>query len=216
MIEEKVFIKLSEIKLEALQYIKKGEDLIGGVIFCHPHPLYGGDMYNHVIEVAVKAAQEEGFSTLRFNFRGVGESEGSYGDGIGEMEDVKGVIDYFHLKLKDTNPLLIILGYSFGVRASFPVAVNDERIGGLIAISPAIEFDDFEYLKDCKKEKLFIAGDGDPYCPSNKLQSLFERLNEPKHLFIIRGADHFFFGQQQAIATPIKDFLRKIAKKRNL
>lgn len=209
MKEEKVFIKLNEIKLEALQLIRREEKVKGGLILCHPHPLYGGDMYNPVIETAAKVAQEEGFSTLRFNFRGVGKSEGTYGDGIGEMQDVKAAIDYFHSNLKDANSFLILLGYSFGVRAGFPVAINDERVKGLIAIAPALEFDDLEYLKDYKKEKLFIAGDEDSYCPFWKLNDLFKRLFEPKHLFIIPGADHFFFGQRESIVQPLRDFLRK-------
>lgn len=210
MKEEKVFIKSTDIQLEALQLIQREELSKGGIILCHPHPLYGGDMYNPIIETAAHVAWEEGFSTLRFNFRGVGESGGTYSDGIGEMEDVKAAMDYLFSKIKNTNQFLLILGYSFGVRASFPVAVNDERVKGLIAIAPAIEFDDLEYLKGCKKEKLFISGDEDSYCPPSKIRNLFERLDEPKHLFILPGIDHFFFSQHQSIIQPLQNFLRKI------
>ena len=94
MREEKVLIPSSAIRLEGLLSNQEALHLKGGVILCHPHPQYGGDMYNPVIAIAVEAASQEGFATLRFNFRGVGESEGSYGEGIGEREDVKAVIEY--------------------------------------------------------------------------------------------------------------------------
>jgi len=206
MNEERIFIQSVGIKLEGLQSIQKREASKFGIILCHPHPLYGGDMYNPVIEMASKVAQEEGISTLRFNFRGVGNSEGAYGEGIGEMEDVKAAIKYFYSKLLDNNPYLILLGYSFGVRVGFPIAVHDDRIKGMVAIAPVVEFDDFEYLKGCKKEKLFIAGEDDPYCPPNKLKELFEKLDEPKRIFIIPGVDHFFFNQHKSIVQPLREF----------
>ena len=100
MKEEKVFIPSTGIQLEGLLSIQEASSFRGGVILCHPHPQYGGDMDHPVITTAVEAASQEGFSTLRFNFRGVGESEGSYGEGIGEREDVKAVTDYLYSRLK--------------------------------------------------------------------------------------------------------------------
>lgn len=214
MKEEKVYIKSTGILLEGLQFIQKDGITKGGVILCHPHPLYGGNMFNSVIGTATKVAQQEGFSTFRFNYRGVGESEGSYGDGIGEMDDVKAAIDYLHSKVQDTSQSLILLGYSFGVKVGFPVAINDDRVKAIIAIAPTVEFDTFDYLKGCKKYKLFIAGDEDIYCPSDKIKELFKGLDEPKHLFIINGADHFFFDKEQSIIEPLRDFLRDIIREK--
>src|SRR5512136_751774 len=106
MKEEKVFIPSNGIQLEGLLSIQEASSFKGGVVLCHPHPQYGGDMDHPVVTTAAGAAFEEGFSTLRFNFRGVGESGGSYGEGIGERQDVKAVANYFDSRLKgEPSPL---------------------------------------------------------------------------------------------------------------
>ena len=147
MKEEKVFIPSNGIQLEGLLSIQGSFSLRSGVIFCHPHPQYGGDMDHPVITTSVEAASQEGFSTLRFNFRGVGESQGSYGGGIGERQDVKAVTNYFYSRMKDDHPLLILLGYSFGAWVGFPIAIEDERFKGMIAVAPPLEIYDFGFLK---------------------------------------------------------------------
>jgi uncharacterized protein len=210
MKEEKVLVPSSnEIRLEGLLSINDALSFKRGAIFCHPHPQYGGDMYNPVITSAVEAATQEGFSTIRFNFRGVGESNGTYGDGIGEREDVKAVIDYFYQKWKKSNPLLILTGYSFGIWAGFPIAIQDERIQGMVGIAPPIEVYDFGFLKKCKKKKLFIVGSQDSLCPTSLLEEWYKELEEPKSLAIISGADHFFFSHHHVLINPFREFLRK-------
>ena len=130
MREEKVFVPSDTIQLEGLLSVQEALSVKGGVILCHPHPQYGGDMDNPVITTAAEAASQEGFSTLRFNFRGVGESGGSYGDGEGERKDVEAAITYLYSRQKDSNLPLIVLGYSFGAWAGLSVAVHDGRIKG--------------------------------------------------------------------------------------
>ena len=178
----------------------------GGVIFCHPHPQYGGNMYNSVINTAVEAAFQEGLATLRFNFRGVGESGGSYGEGIGEMEDVEAAINYLSSRLQDPNLPLILLGYSFGAWTGLPVAVKDGRIKGMVAIAPPLELFDFGFLKGCKKRKLFIAGSRDLWCPTSLLEEWYQKLEEPKSLAIIQGADHFFIFHTHLLTQPLRTF----------
>ena len=178
----------------------------GGVIFCHPHPQYGGNMYNSVINTAVEAASQEGFATLRFNFRGVGESGGSYGEGIGEMEDVEAAINYLSSRLQDPNLSLILLGYSFGAWTGLPVAVKDGRIKGMVAIAPPLELFDFGFLKGCKKRKLFIAGSRDLWCPTSLLEEWYQKLEEPKSLAIIQGADHFYIFHTHLLTQPLREF----------
>jgi len=207
MKEEKVFIPSGAIQLEGLISIHETPSFKGGVIFCHPHPEYGGDMHNSVITTAVQAASQEGLSTLRFNFRGVGESGGSYGEGIGEREDVKAVIDYFSSRIKGT-PSLILLGYSFGVWAGFPIAIQDKRIDGMVAIAPPLELYDFGFLWGCKKRKLFIAGDRDLFCPASLLEEWYQYLEEPKSLAIIPGADHFFSFHANLLTPPLCEFFK--------
>jgi alpha/beta superfamily hydrolase len=210
MREEKISVPCGGIQLEGLLSVQEAFSIKGGVILCHPHPLYGGDMDNTVVAVGIEAASQEGLSTLRFNFRGVGESGGSYGEGMGEREDVKAVIDYFSAWLKDSNIPMILLGYSFGAWAGMPVAVEDPRIKGMVAISPPLELYDFGFLKGCKKKKLLVAGNQDDYCPAARLQEFYEHLDEPKALAIIEGADHFYSLHDSALIKPLREFFRNI------
>ena len=210
MKEEKVFIPCNTIHLQGLLSFHEAFSLKRGVIFCHPHPQYGGDMYHPVITTGVEAASQEGFCTLRFNFRGVGESGGSYGEGIGEGEDVEAAVEYLCSKLQDFNPSLVLVGYSFGAWVGLPVGVKDRRVTGMVAIAPPLEFDDFRFLKGCKKRKLFIAGDRDLYCPAALLEELHRELDEPKSLTIIQGADHFFFSHHRFLIQPLREFFKEI------
>ena len=211
--EEKVLILSGGIQLEGLMSEREALSTGGGVIFCHPHPLYGGDMENPVIATAVDAAAEEGFSTLRFNFRGVGRSGGSYGEGIGEREDVESVIEFICSKLGPPDPSIILFGYSFGAWAGLPVAISDGRIRGLIGIAPPLQMYNFGFLAECKKEKLFITGDRDLYCPIRLLEEWYQGLKEPKSLAIIPGADHFFFSHLPSLTEPLRKFFRSMKQK---
>jgi alpha/beta superfamily hydrolase len=210
MREEKLFIPSTGIQLEGLLSIQEASSFKSGVILCHPHSQYGGDMNHPVITTAAEAASQEGFSTLRFNFRGVGESEGSYGEGVGEREDVKAVADYLYLRLKDNHSPLILVGYSFGAWAGFPVAIEDERFEGMVGIAPPLEIYDFGFLKGCKKKKLFIAGNRDLFCPSSVLEEWYQHLDEPKSLSIIPGADHFFLFHTRYLSQPLREFFKTI------
>jgi alpha/beta superfamily hydrolase len=210
MREEKVFIPSGAIQLEGLISIHEVPSKVG-VIFCHPHPEYGGDMNNLVITTAVEVASQEGLSTLRYNFRGVGESEGSYEEGIGEREDVKAVIEYFSSRLKEVHPSLILFGYSFGAWAALPIAIQDERIDGMVVVAPPLKLYDFGLLWGCKKRKLFIAGDRDLFCPISLLNDWYQYLEEPKSLVIIPGADHFFFSHVHLLTQPFKEFFKVIS-----
>jgi hypothetical protein len=210
MKEEKVFIPSNGIQLEGLLSIQEASPFKGGVICCHPHPQYGGDMDHPVIKTAVEVASHEGFSTLRFNFRGVGESEGSYGEGIGEREDVRAAADYLSLKLEDNHSPLILIGYSFGAWAGFPIAIEEDRFEGMVAVAPPLEIYHFGFLKGCKKKKLFIAGDRDFFCPISVLEEWYQQLEEPKSLIVIPGADHFFLFHTQFLIQPLRDFFKTI------
>ncbi len=211
MREEKVFFPSGGIQLEGFLSLQETLSEKGGVVLCHPHPQYGGDMHNRVITVAQGIAQEGGFSTLRFNFRGVGKSGGSYSEGIGEMEDVASALDFLHLRQKDANLPLLLLGYSFGAWTGIPVAINDRRVKGVVAISPPLEIHDFKFLKGYKKNKLVVVGDRDEWCPVSRLKEWFDQLDEPKSLAIIEGADHFYSFQSNLLAQPLRNFFREVS-----
>ncbi|MCX8116481.1 MAG: alpha/beta hydrolase [Desulfobacterota bacterium] len=206
--EERVTIPCRGIRLEGLLSLGEALSVKGGMVLCHPHPLYGGDMHNRVIAVSCEAAREEGYATLRFNFRGVGGSEGNYDEGIGEKEDVASAIEFLHSALNRRDVPLSFLGYSFGAWVGLPVAMNDPRVRKVVAISPPLEIYDFSYFKGFKGEKLILAGDRDEWCPLSRLKQWYETLDEPKSLTILEGADHFYSFQSNLITQPLRDFLR--------
>jgi alpha/beta superfamily hydrolase len=213
MKEEKVFIPSDGIQLEGLLSIQEAASFSGGVICCHPHPQFGGEMSHPVIATALEAGFKEGFSTLRFNFRGVGKSQGSYEEGVGERNDVKAVANYLYSRLKGDPRLLILVGYSFGAWAGVPIAVEDERFVGMVAIAPPLEIYDFGFLKGCRKQKLFIAGDRDSFCPPSLLEGWYQQLDEPKSLVLIPGADHFLFSHIGFLIQPLREFFGKLVPK---
>jgi len=179
----------------------------GALILLHPHPLYGGEMRNPVIKMMKKTASEEGFCTLRFNFRGVGGSQGSYGEGVKERKDLKGALNFL-ISLNLKRPY-IVGGYSFGSIIGTEVSLEDEHIDGLILVSPPLLMYNFSPLLSFKKPKLIIAGDRDYICPVENLRSLYEKLPEPKMLHIIEACDHFYsWGMHVAVSKPLRDFLR--------
>jgi len=208
MKEEKVFIPCNGLRLEGLLSVQEALPVRGGVVLCHPHPLYGGEMDNPVIAAAAEAAFQEGFQTLRFNFRGVGESEGSHADGIGEKEDVRAAIEFLSARVDGLT--LILVGYSFGARVGLPVAIEDARVKGMVAIAPPLEMYDFDFLKGSKKEKLVIVGNRDLYCPIERLREFYQHLEDPKSLVMIQGADHFFSTHVKSLTLPLREFFRKI------
>jgi uncharacterized protein len=210
MKEEKIFFPSGEIRLEGLIRTNEALSARGGMILCHPHPLHGGEMHHPVIDSGVNASFEAGFSSLRFNFRGVGESEGGYSDGEGEKEDVRAAIECLDTTFGDRVHSLIVFGYSFGAWTGLPVAVEDSRIKGMVAIAPPLEMYDFSFLKGCQKKKLIIAGSRDQFCPLHLLEKWFEDLDEPKSMTVIQGADHFFFAHHRSLIPPLIEFFKKV------
>jgi uncharacterized protein len=208
MREEKVVISSAGIQLEGLMGINEALSFKGGMVLCHPHPLYGGNMHNPVIASTAETASLEGFITLRFNFRGVGASEGSYGEGIAEQEDVKAAVEFLSSKIDEPDSLLILLGYSFGAWTGLQVAVKDARIKGMIAIAPPLQIYDFGFLKGSPKKKLIIVGERDDFCPLSKAEEWSPLLEEPKTLAVIEEADHFFSSRHRSLIEPLRDFLK--------
>ena len=208
MKEEKIFFPCSGFNLEGLISRDEAFSANGGVLFCHPHPQYGGDMHNGVILSGVHAAWEAGLSTLRFNFRGVGESGGAYSDGIGEKEDVQAAIECLNGTFGEQDHFLILVGYSFGAWTGMPVAIREAKINGMVAIAPPLEMLDFGLLKECKKKKLIVAGSQDLFCPLPLLEEWYQHLEEPKSLIIIERADHFFSSHSRSLIPPLKEFFK--------
>jgi alpha/beta superfamily hydrolase len=209
MEEERVYFEAEGAGIEGLLSPDKGP-FKGAIIICHPHPLFGGDMHNTVVVALARVAAMWSFTSLRFNFRGVGESTGTFGGGISERKDVRGAIDFIAERRKPT--VILLAGYSFGAIVCLPVGADDERIRGIIGVAPPLEMFDFGFLRDCPKPKLFVCGDRDDICPSSKMEEFFQALPDPKWLRVLPGIDHFFYGKRGLLEGAIGGFLERMAQ----
>lgn len=181
------------------------DDAVGGFVLCHPHPLYGGDMDNPVVVRAAEVAQAAGYATLRFNFRGVGGSEGVHDKGQGEQDDVRAAMTTLAARLP-AGRLLGAIGYSFGAHA----AARASRPGPapLALIAPPLGMYDWSFLERGGGPVLLTAGTRDGYCPVEALHRLAQATGSIERL--IEGADHFFFGKLYPLGEAIEAWLAAI------
>ncbi len=168
-------------------------------VVCHPHPLYGGTMHGKVVVTASHAFLDLGIPSLRFNFRGVGKSSGRYDNGRGETEDVRAAIDYAATMAER----IIIAGHSFGAWVGMKAGCRDERVKMLVGIGTPAGFGNMDFLKECPKPRLFIHGTLDALIPIGKIEKLCREIPEPKKLIRIEGADHFFTGKLDELASAV-------------
>jgi alpha/beta superfamily hydrolase len=154
---------------------------------------------------ASKAIHQRGASVLRFNFRGVGQSEGAYDHGQGEQGDVRAAIDY----LADEFPgrPILVAGFSFGSSVGLRVGCGDARVVQLIGIGLPVDNIDFSFLRGCTKPKLLIQGGNDKFGSRASMDALFATIPEPKRLVVVDGADHFFTGKLDAVGSAIDSWL---------
>ena len=203
--EEHVTFQVGEIRLEGLLSLPSHTAKIGAVI-CHPHPLYGGEMHNNIVSALVDAFQVAGIATLRFNFRGVGNSEGEHDEGNAEVDDVKGAVTY--LLSRQAVPTVVVAGYSFGSMVGLRAGTDDSRVHKLIGVALPIGMRDASFLLNANKPTLLISGDHDNYSPVPGLNDLVAKLPAPKSLVIVDGADHFFWGLEGKVAKAAVEFLQ--------
>jgi alpha/beta superfamily hydrolase len=196
-----------ELSLEGVWHLPDSNGPLPAVIVCHPHPLYGGNMSANVVFYICQALALNNIAALRFNFRGVGKSQGRFGGGISEQEDVRAALD-FALATDNINKNKIgLAGYSFGGGVAAAVAVGEERIKMLALVSPAL-MDSGEQLKEYIKPKFIIIGENDDVIPQRELRELFEEIPEPKQYEVIAGADHFWGGYEEVVAEKVADFFK--------
>jgi alpha/beta superfamily hydrolase len=180
------------------------------VILCHPHPLYGGSMDNNVVYTLSETLTQSSLASFRFNFRGVGSSQGEFGDGIGEQEDVKAAISFVSTVKELDSGRIGLAGYSAGAAFALPVGANDARINALAAISPPLTMFEFDLLKQCPKPKLFVSGSNDDYTPASRFLESCRSLSEPKECEVIEGADHFWRGCESSVAAEVAAFFAEV------
>jgi hypothetical protein len=164
-------------------------------------------MHNKVVYRAAKAFEGLGWSVLRFNFRGVGASEGSFADGRGEADDVRAALDW----LADRNPrsALVVAGFSFGCVVGLPVGAADDRVTHLVGIGTPTDRFRFELLADVRKPKLFVQGGRDEHGPLPELEAGLARVAKPWELVVVEGADHFLEGRLPEMQRAIVEFFTR-------
>ena len=175
-------------------------------VICHPHPLGGGTMHNKVVFKVAQALQMQNIPALRFNFRGVGHSSGTYDDGRGEMDDVYYALEF--MSRRHPGVPAILAGFSFGSYVGLRVACADDRVHAMIGLGvPVRMFEASETLQDCYKPKLFIHGTADELAPYELMSEWFELVSAPKRLITLEGADHFFKDRLPEVQTLVTDFV---------
>jgi uncharacterized protein len=190
-------------RLEAILMTSDGPPVAAGVV-CHAHPLHGGVMHFKVVFRAAKALQQSGVAVLRFNFRGVGRSEGAHDDGRGEQDDVRAALA--EMRRRFPRLPLVLGGFSFGAAMALRVGCAEPGVGALFALGlPLLTMTDRGFLECCRPPRLFVQGEHDQFGGSGPIRELVDRLPEPRVLVVVAGADHFFGGHldelQQAVAS---------------
>jgi alpha/beta superfamily hydrolase len=167
--------------------------LRGAAIVCHPHPLFGGTMHTKAVYRAAQALNEAGLAVLRFNFRGVGASTGSYGSGVGEREDAGAALEW--LAARYPGAPLVAGGFSFGSMVALTVGAEDPRVAALLGLGLPIERDeayDFSFLANVDKPVLVVQGENDEFGSGGALAKHLAPVGEHVTLVRVPGADHYF------------------------
>ncbi len=206
--EETVRIAVGDLTLDGRLSIPAGA--LAGAVVCHPHPQYGGSMENDLVIALTKALRTAGFATLRFDFRGVGTSGGGYDDGRGEADDVRAAAALLRARLGATR--VVLVGYSFGSMMALRAGVAEpDGTTGIIAIAPPVRMLGLDFLAASAVPVAFVTGDRDQFCPLSVLESARERFAPASMLALIPGADHFFGGHLDGLATRVVDLVTTIA-----
>jgi len=186
---------------------QKGSGPFPAAIVCHPHTLMGGNMGNGIIVSLCLELAVAGWAALRFDFRGAGGSEGSFDEGAGEMDDVRGAVDHLFVQADVDPGELAVMGYSFGAGVALHHAARDPRLQHMVGIALVKQHYDDPFLDDDRRPKLFIASEDDPWAPADAIRAYVKRLQPPKKLYVVPGAGHLFSGHVNEVTGVIVDWL---------
>lgn len=181
------------------------------VVFAHPHPQYGGTMHTKAVYQGAKGLSRIGCAVLRFNYRGVGRSEGEFGQGDGEKQDFAAALDYMAARYPAARHWAG--GFSFGAWIALEVGAADDRVQALIGIAPPVATSvsgmdySFPNTLASRKPKFLVQGEADEVCPLEALWQFYARLHEPKELVVIDAADHLFEGRAGEVGEALEDLL---------
>jgi alpha/beta superfamily hydrolase len=188
-------------RLEALLMLPEGAPRAAAVV-CHAHPLHGGMMHFKVVFRVAKALQQHGAAVLRFNFRGVGRSEGVHDEGRGEQDDVRAAIAEMQRRFPAAP--LVLGGFSFGSTMALRVGTREPRARALLALGlPLAILGDTAFLAACTVPRLFVQGEDDVFGSGPSVTALVATLPPPKQLVVVPGADHFFTDHLDAMQAAV-------------
>lgn len=200
---QKLTIPGSAGALEAIFEFPGAGEIAGAALVCHPHPQHGGTMHNKVVHTLARSFVRCGFAALRFNFRGTESSEGSYDDGVGELDDALTALAWLRQKLSD-GPLWLA-GFSFGAAIAVRAAAA-AGVDGLIAVAPAIHrfAGQLEGQPECPW--LVVQGDADELVEVDETVAWLNSLEPGPELLIVPGAEHFFHGRLNDLREAVIEF----------
>ena len=180
------------------------------VIVLHPNPLQGGTMNNRVTVNLYNAFVESGFSAIRFNFRGVGKSEGVHDKGEGELTDTAAVLDWIQ-SINQGQRKLWVAGFSFGALIGMQLLMRRPEIAGFISVCPPANIYDFSFLAPCPVSGMIINGANDIICPTENVDKLVEKLNSQRGISIdyrvIPDCDHSFKDHFDTLKDYVKEYV---------
>ena len=176
----------------------------------HPHPQHGGTMNNKLVYTVYHIFRARGFSVLRFNFRGVGRSQGRFDNGLGELSDAAAALDW----MQTINPnakYCWISGFSFGAWIAMQVLMRRPEIQSFIAVAPPANMYDFTFLAPCPSSGMIIHGARDDLVPESDVATLVQKLQSQRHIEIdyrvIKGANHLFNDKVEILGKNIESYL---------
>ena len=185
-------------------------------LLLHPHPQHGGTMNNKIIYKLYQTFTKRGFSTLRFNFRGVGRSQGQFDNGQGELSDAASALDWMQTQNPNTRSCWIA-GFSFGAWVAMQLMMRRPEIDGFISIAPPASQHDFSFLAPCPASGMIIHGDKDEVVPQSSVDKLAQKLQKQKNIKIdyriVEGSDHFFIHHLDPLNEQVEGYLDKMLNK---
>jgi len=208
MQQQRITFPSGDLRLESILCLPEGDGPFPCVIVCHPHPLYGGSMDNNVVDAVCNALVDVSIAAFKFNFRGVGRSQGRYNDGKGEGEDAKNAVKYISTLNEVDAGRIGLCGYSAGAAFALPACWSDEHVQAIAAISPPLDMFDFTFLADCHKPLLLVSGNCDDFTPAERFIAFCGSLGGTSEHEIVVGADHFWQGCEAKLAERVASFFK--------
>ena len=188
---------------------------IAVILHPHPHPQHGGTMNNKIVYTLYNLFAQRGFATLRFNFRGVGRSQGVFDRGEGELSDAAAALDWLQTYNPDAQACWIA-GFSFGAWIGMQLLMRRPEISGFISIAPPANLFDFSFLAPCPSSGLIVHGTADEVVPSESVQKLVDKLSSQRDITVryksIPGANHFFTNKIEQVGNSVGAYLDEVLK----